>query len=104
MHPPFFIVDHKIGHDIHHFTGDRPIIRRGAPVRLALRHTSSGWPPIPLQAGAFTDNGALHLPSGAMLPPVATLRVVPPPQRRWRDMLGRLLIRTGQRLIMENRV
>ncbi len=104
MHPPFFIVDHKIGPDIHHYGESKPVIRRSLPERLSLRPSAAGWPPVPLSPGAFTDNGALQLPSGAMLPGPAPLRVVPPPQRTWRDVIGRLLIRMGQRLILENRV
>lgn len=104
MHPPFYTVDHKIGPDIHHHNGSRPIVRRGLPERLPLRPSATGWPPVPLAFGTFMDNGALHLPSGAMLPPQAILQVVPPPRRTWRDTIGRLLIRAGQRMIMENRV
>jgi hypothetical protein len=104
MHPPFFIVDHKIGPDILHQTDSKPVVRRILPKRLALKPSAAGWPPIPLSPGAFTDNGALHLPSGAILPAQSILRVVPPPQRTWRNVVGRLLIRAGQRMIMENRV
>ena len=104
MHPPFFTVDHKIGPDIHHHSDKKPVTRRSLPERLALRPSASGWPPIPMSSAAFTDNGALHLPSGAMLAPQTTLQVVPPPQRTWRDVIGRMLIRAGQRMIMENRV
>ncbi|PJI84625.1 hypothetical protein BC777_3686 [Yoonia maricola] len=104
MHPPFYTVDHKIGPDIHHHGDAKPVTRRSLPARLSLRPSAAGWPPVPLQTAAFTDNGPLHLPSGAMLPAQATLRVVPPPQRTWRDIVGRLLIRVGQRLILENRV
>jgi hypothetical protein len=31
------------------------------------------------------------------------LRIVPPPQRTLRDMIGRFLIRAGQRMILEGR-
>ena len=104
MHPPFYTVDHKVGPDICHHFDSKPVTRRGLPERLALRPSAAGWPPIPLSPGAFSDNGALHLPSGAMVPPQHILRVVPPPQRTWRDSLGRFLIRIGQRMILENRV
>ncbi|MCK0097058.1 hypothetical protein MWU60_15885 [Yoonia sp. F2084L] len=103
MHPPFFTVDHKIGPDIHHQSDSKPVIRRSLPDRLSLRPSALGWPPVPLSNAAFTDNGALHLPSGATLQPKAILRVVPPPERTWRNFVGRLLIRVGQRMIMENR-
>lgn len=101
MHPPFFTVDHKVGPDIHHSCDSKPVTRRSLPQQLSLRPSATGWPAVPLSAAAFTDNGALHLPSGAMLPPKVVLRVVPPPQRTWRNFVGRLLIRTGQRLIMQ---
>ncbi|EBA10748.1 hypothetical protein [Roseobacter sp. CCS2] len=104
MHPPFYTVDHKIGPDIHHHSDTKPVTRRSLPERLSLRPSATGWPPVPLSSGAFIDNGALQLPSGAMLPPQAALRIVPPPQRTWRHMIGRMLIRAGQRMIMENRV
>ena len=104
MHPPFFTVDHKIGPDIHHHSDSKPVIRRSLPERLPLKPSAVGWPPMQLSPGAFTDNGALQLPSGATLPPQTILRIVPPPQRTWRDFVGRLLIRAGQRMIMENRV
>jgi len=104
MHPPFYVVDHRIGPDVHHQSDGKPVVRRSLPERLALKPSAAGWPPIPLSPGAFTDNGALHLPSGAILPPQAILRIVPPPQRKLRDVIGRFLIRAGQRMIMENRV
>jgi hypothetical protein len=103
MHPPFYVVDHKIGPDVYHHTDHKPVVRRTAPARLALTATASGWPPVPMATGAFSDNGALYLPSGSMIAPHPVLRTVPPPQRTLRDFIGRLLIRTGQRMIMENR-
>lgn len=103
MHPRFYTVDHKIGPDIHHHGTSKPVTRRSLPERLALRPSAVGWPPVPLSPGAFIDNGALQLPSGATLPSQAILRVVPPPQRTWRDTVGRFLIRIGQRMILENR-
>lgn len=104
MHPPFYVVDHKVGPDNHYAHDYRPARRRGAPTRLELRPSAAGWPPIPLVPGAFADNSALQLPIGATLPPQTTLFVVPPPQRKLRNVIGRFLIRAGQRMIMENRV
>lgn len=103
MHPPFYPVDHKIGPDIHHHCDSKPMVRRTLPAALQLRPSTAGWPPVPLSHGAFVDNAALHLPSGATLPPQTFLRVVPPPQRTLRDFVGRFLIRIGQRMIQENR-
>lgn len=104
MHPPFFTVDHKIGPDIHHQSDGRPVIRRNLPERLRLSPVAPGWPPVPLIAGALNQSDQLLVPSGHTVNPQAILRVVPPPQRTWRDIIGRLLIRAGQRMIMENRV
>ena len=101
MHPPFYFVDHKIGPDIHHHGETKPVIRRSRPQKLSLRPSTTGWPPVPLAPGAFIDNGALQLRSGATLAQQPILQVVPPPQRTLRIVIGRLLIRTGQRLIMQ---
>jgi len=45
MHPPFFIVDHKIGPDILHQADSKPVVRRDLPERLALNPSAAGWPP-----------------------------------------------------------
>lgn len=98
MHPPFFHVDHKIGPDIHHAGDDRPVVRRGVPARLILQPATPGWPPVPFLP---QDDG--QLPTGAQAMPRPHLQLVPPPQATWRIILGRWLIRTGQRLILQNR-
>ncbi len=103
MHPPFFTVDHKIGPDIHHHSDSKPVIRRGIADRLRLTPSVPGWPPVPLNIGMFGDNSALLVPTGSTVTPPVFLQVVPLPQRTWRDFVGRLLIRVGQRLIMDNR-
>ena len=103
MHPPFFTVDHKIGPDIHHHGDEKPIIRRSLPERLRLTPATTGWPPVPIIAGPAEDLSVLVLPSGAVAVPKLRLQVVPPARRTWRDAVGRLLIRTGQRMILENR-
>jgi hypothetical protein len=103
MHPPFYTVDHKIGPDIHHLSDSKPVKRRSQPEQLQLTPATIGWPPVPLLPNALDDLWGLQVPSGSavMIPP--KLRVVPPPQRTWRDVVGRLLIRAGQRMILENR-
>ncbi len=104
MHPPFYTVDHKIGPDILDCYDSKPVVKHSLPERFTLQPSAMGWPPMPLSASTFCDNGALLLPSGATLPPQAILRITPPPQWSLRDFIGRLLIRTGRRMIIENRV
>ena len=103
MHPPFFIVDHKIGPDIHHHSDDKPVVRRTSPTRLVLAPATTGWPPIPLSAPPSVDAGAVQLPTGSEAFVRPQLRIVPPPQRTLRNTIGRFLIRAGQRMILENR-
>ena len=104
MHPPFFTVDHKIGPDIHHHSDNRPVKRRGAAKRLRISPATVGWPPAPLVAPWLIEDGQIELPSGAPALGKPQLRIVPPPRRTFRDMLGRWLIRVGQRLILQNRL
>lgn len=96
MHPPFYDVDPKIGPDIHHDGYEKPMIRRHLPAVLTLRPVSSGWPPVPLVRPMPDSDTRRHI-----VRPV--LQIVPPPQSRLRDWIGRWLIRTGQRMILENR-
>lgn len=103
MHPPFFVVDHKIGPDIYHRDTPRPSRRRGKPETLNLSHVATGWPPVPLVDEA-TLTGYVPLPSGAKILLRPVLQVVPPPQRNLRHIVGRWLIRLGQRMILENRL
>ena len=100
MHPPFYTVDHKIGQDIRHFGDGKKLIRRSAPARLDLTPVATGWPPVPLLPH---DPTPVHLPSGVTLAPRLHLQVVPPPEPTWRIVVGRLLIRIGQRMILQNR-
>ncbi len=101
MHPSFFPVDHKIGPDIHH-SGERRIFkRRAAPERLDLRPASPGWPPVPLQPAIMPHEMVTPKPSPPVFKP--QLVIVPPPRPSLRDRIGRWLIRTGQRMILQNR-
>jgi hypothetical protein len=45
MHPPFFMVDHKINHDVSP-TGMRPVIRRSRPEKLRLDLPAPGLPMV----------------------------------------------------------
>ena len=97
MHPPFFVVDHKVGHHPDDFVR-RPFVRRGGPARLVLEPAPARFAPVPFRAPApsteaFASGGRkLHL------------AVVPPPQPTARDVVGRLLIRIGQRMILRQHV
>lgn len=90
MHPPFYVVDHKIGPDIHPPCDAPRILRRNKPAVLDLTPVANGWPPVPL----VPAQPAQALPQPPML------RIVPPPDRTIRHIVGRLLIRAGQRLIL----
>lgn len=93
MHPPFIFTDHKVGP---YPVQSRSHVRRGAPGVLPLS-PATGWPPVPLIA----PPGPLPLsPSGVPLINGAYLSVVPPPRDTLRDLLGRWMIRTGQRMIL----
>ncbi len=95
MHPPFTFTDHKVGPDIYH---DKPHVRRTRPMRLDLSPTP-GWPPVPLVA----PKEAPSSPTGTPFAPGFRLQVVPPARASLRDVVGRFLIRTGQRMILRNR-
>ena len=91
MHPPFIFTDHRIGPDP---VAPKPKVRRTQPARLDLRPAAPGWPPMPLLEPSALAKMA------AERPPV--IYAVPAPRRIWRDILGRFLIRMGQRLIVKN--
>ena len=85
MHPPFYVVDHRVGApDIY----PAPKPRRGAPARLDLSPVAANWPPVP-----FVPSAPPARPD-----PARIVWLVPPP-RGPRARLGRLLIRMGQRII-----
>ena len=91
MHPPFVFTDHKVSPSTH---PARPHVRRTRPARLDLA-PAPGWPPVPLVAPPVP-----LAPAGVPLIRGGHLRVVPPPRNGWRDVLGRWMIRTGQRMIL----
>lgn len=103
MHPPFFVVDHKIGPDIHHCGDHKPVKRRILPERLRLTPSMVSWPPVALLPPPAEDTDAITAPSGAVTVRRPQLQVVPPPRRRLREIVGRWLIRAGQRMILQNR-
>lgn len=103
MHPPFFTVDHKLGADIHHHDGRKPAKRRSLPERLRLTPGATGWPPVSLEPQALDDERVVALPTGHAATVRPKLQIVPAPRRSLREYIGRLLIRTGQRMILSNR-
>ncbi|RYH03800.1 hypothetical protein EU805_00045 [Salipiger sp. IMCC34102] len=84
MHPPFYIVDHRVGAPSHAPTPPR----RSAPARLDLRPVSANWPPVPFAAAVPT-----------LRPDPARIVWLVPPPRGVRARLGLLLIRAGRRMI-----
>lgn len=102
MHPPFYTPDTYVSSDIiadHH----RPVKpRRGAaPQRLRFLPVP-GWPPIHPTMADPVQPAPPALPSGRPAQPLPHLSVVPTPRNTLRDMVGRFLIRTGQRMILQN--
>lgn len=93
MHPPFIHTDHRIG-QTHQHPKPRTIVRRSKPERLDLTPTVQGWPPMPIL------EPSLHAKALIAQPP--QIYLVPPPRRIWRDILGRFLIRAGQRMLAAN--
>lgn len=87
MHPPFFVVDRNVNPPS---IPQRTHVRRTVPQRLDLTPASTNWPPIPLAPP----------PPPAQPLQLIQLRVVPLPKKSARDMIGRWLIRAGQRMIL----
>ena len=90
MHPPFYIVDHKVI-----ITPERRFVRRSLPGRLEFQPATCGWPPLAV------GQKPVEL---APIPPKPFVRLVPPPSGTPRDLIGRWLIRIGQRMILKNRL
>lgn len=95
MHPPFIFTDHKIGPDSYI---PKTHVKRTRPERLHLS-PAPGWPPVPLIAPQSHPSA----PSGNPFAAGFKLQVVPPPRTGWREIVGRFLIRVGQRMILQNR-
>lgn len=91
MHPPFIHTDHRIGT---HYPNPKPHVRRTRPTRLDLIPVAQGWPPLPLLDPSHLAKEAVSKDPQIFL--------VPSPRRAWRDILGRFLIRLGQRMIAAN--
>lgn len=103
MHPPFYIPDTSVSADIAHHYESKPKIRRGSKA-TALRFLPFGiWPPLHPALMDHVDDTTPALPTGRPAPGRPALHVVPVPRRGLREMLGRFLIRTGQRMILQNR-
>lgn len=92
MHPPFIFTDHKVSPDIFAPSDHKQQVKRSLPERLALRPVTSAWPPLPVVPEPPVPYSALRL------------QIVPPPRGTLRDAIGRWLIRTGQRMILKNRL
>jgi len=86
MHPPFIFTDHKVRPNTHL----HPKPKRGDYTPLNLHPTPACWPPLPLVQVVEPQT------------PVDQLRIVPVPKRTIKDRIGRWLIRTGQRMILEH--
>ena len=103
MHPPFFIPDTRVSSDIFHHVDTKPRIRRGErPVALRILPVGL-WPPLHPALCDRIDDSAPALPTGRAAPNRPALHVVPLPRRGLREAFGRFLIRTGQRMILQNR-
>lgn len=103
MHPPFFIPDTRVSLDIAHHIESKPRIRRGA-TGTSLQFLPFGtWPPLHPLLLDQVDDTVPALPTGRPAPDRPVLHVVPLPRPGLREALGRFLIRTGQRMIVQNR-
>lgn len=102
MHPPFFTPDTFVSSDL---VSDRHNVvtpkRRSAPQRLRILPVP-GWPPLPIVAPQDLHQGVPTPPSGQPAQALPQLHVVPAPRNSLRDAFGRFLIRTGQRMILQN--
>ncbi|PRY76015.1 hypothetical protein CLV80_110101 [Yoonia maritima] len=103
MHPPFYVVDHKVGPENHNDYSERTTKRRTQPQRLQISPVASSWPPVPFIPEVDTNPQLIRLPSGMLVAEKPRLQIVPAPQRSLRHVIGRWLIRIGQRMILENR-
>ena len=102
MHPPFFTPDTFVSTDIvanHHRLATPK--RRSAPQRLRILPAPC-WPPVPLVSPKNLDEALPTPPSGHPARALPQLHVVPAPRNTLRDAVGRFLIRTGQRMILQN--
>ncbi|SEV94079.1 hypothetical protein SAMN04488515_0326 [Cognatiyoonia koreensis] len=98
MHPPFFHTDHRsvvhVPHPASHTTG----LRRTAPVVLPITVShlvENPFIPTYLVEDVMQDEMPDTRP--------VMLRAVPAPRHKsLRDVIGRWLIRLGQRMILEN--
>ncbi|KJZ19238.1 hypothetical protein [Loktanella sp. S4079] len=104
MHPPFYPVDHKVDPNILQPYDERPVKRRTTAEPLRFAVASHDWPPVPFAAPEHDFHAGITLPSGTVVEVRPQLWIVPPPQRKIRHIIGRWLIRMGQRLILENRL
>ena len=64
MHPPFYIPDTHVSHDIAHHHDFKRVIRRGAAGPRLRIIPMPGWPPISPYLADFIEDAAPALPSG----------------------------------------
>ena len=102
MHPPFYIPDTFVSQDITPHGGVRRVTPRGETPRRLTFLPMPGWPPRSVQLTDQVPPRDPVLPSGRPAVPVPVLAVVPAARSTWRDIVGRFLIRTGQRMILQN--
>lgn len=103
MHPPFYIPDTRVSHDVLHHHDCKPVIRRGFQPQFLRILPTPGWPPVHPLLKDHIDPDVISTPSGKAVPTHTVLQVVPEPRNTMRDAFGRFLIRIGQRIILENR-
>lgn len=101
MHPPFYIPDPLVRHDI--VANDCKSPRRGAPQRLHIA-PAPGWPPVVLNIPLLRDMESVQMPSGRLVYEPPVLQIVQPQKSGLQLAIGRFLIRMGQRMIMERRL
>jgi len=98
MHPPFFPTDHRSSVNTPHPVSHRRGLRRTTPMVLpmTLSHLAEN-PTIPVYLAEDVR------PDEIADPRPVILRAVPAPTHNsLRDVIGRWLIRLGQRMILEN--
>lgn len=103
MHPPFYLPDTRVAHDIAHHHDCKPLTRRGTLPQILRILPMPGWPPVHPSLRDHIDPTVIVVPSGRPAPSRPVLHVVPEPRNALRVIMGRFLIRLGQRMILENR-
>ena len=103
MHPPFYLPDTRVSVDVTQHYECKPVRRRGHQPAILRLLPFGTWPPVHPGLLDHIDDPVPSLPTGRAAPNRPVLHVVPLPRRGLRVVIGRFLIRTGQRMILENR-